>query len=159
MLASTPASADSEVSIKDVAELLWEGVQRGKGVSEVKSVAAEARPLAVATNQAEQVAPGGEAVSSPVAMDTRRGPMSPATLVEDTSLSAVKGEGNLLQPEKTERKKWTPKAAATKADRNPQKSDASADDAAPLDISPSEDLSVKTPEPRKKWQPKGGKQV
>jgi len=95
MLQSTPAAGqDSTIAIKDVAELLLEGVRRAKGLGGVAVVEPSQVVAAVMEVAATESA-------SPVAVV--------ATVEEvrevDVAMPAVK----------TERKKWAPKAAAAKA--------------------------------------------
>jgi len=99
MLQSTPGAAqDSTIAIKDVAELLLEGVQRAKGLGEV--VAAPPSQVVAAVREVAAT----ESVS----------PVAVAAMVEEVR------EEETVAPVaapvvKTERKKWAPKAAAAKA--------------------------------------------
>jgi len=99
MLQSTPGAAqDSTIAIKDVAELLLEGVQRAKGLDEV--VAAPPSQVVAAVREVAAT----ESVS----------PVAVAAMVEEVR------EEETVAPVaapvvKTERKKWAPKAAAAKA--------------------------------------------
>ena len=88
MLQSTPAKGEDAIAVRDVAELLWEGVQRRSGVAVVVEQPAASIAEVVA-------APVMVAVSVPV-VD------APATVVEVVESKPAAGE----------RKKWTPKASA-----------------------------------------------
>ena len=144
MLASTPAAADATIQIKDVAELLWEGVQRGKGLLPVES-GVTAMPLPSIEPVVQKIAPAP--VSSGLLEST-------VPEKQPDLLPSIADQSNAHA--KTERKKWTPKVSATQAEQNLTTVNPSPKAEAPL-IVPAEEVGAKTTEPRKKWQPKGGK--
>jgi Fe-S oxidoreductase len=137
MLGSTPSKAASEdIAIKDVAELLLEGVRRAKGlitpVMESKSsTTVELQPIATPVTAA------------------------PTPIVE---VRPVETNSSITPPAapSVERKKWQPKATASSSDPNPT--------APPIPEIPPPTPSVLTEAPttesiaptheRKKWQPK-----
>jgi Fe-S oxidoreductase len=139
MLGSTPSKAASEdIAIKDVAELLLEGVRKAKGliapVMESKpSVALEAPPI-----------------TAPVTV-------APTLAVEVQLVEAV----SLIPPAATpsvERKKWQPKPSASSSDQSPTAppiSETTPPTPSILAEAPklATELIAPTPE-RKKWQPK-----
>lgn len=88
MLQSTPGKGEDPIAVKDVAELLWEGVQRLSGV-----VADAAQPTI--TQQAES------AVESAV--------IAPVMVSDPTSSASVEA---VEQVKPGERRKWTPKATS-----------------------------------------------
>ncbi len=161
MLGSTPSKAAREdIAIKDVAELLLEGVRRAKGlttpVSETKSVPAiEAIPTATASPTPITVAV--ESASSPIISSVdptapppptverkKWQPKSPTTSAEKSSAPETSQSETIIPTDPTpERKKWQPKSATPTspiADVTP----------APETTPPSEVAAA----PRKKWQPK-----
>jgi len=132
MLGSTPSKADSEdIVIKDVAELLLEGVRRSKGIT------APATPPTVFTASASSQSKLESATPTP----TTAQPLAveaPAFEAPPSAISSV------------ERKKWQPKSAASPkpADNLPTVS--------PLtEQTPTAEAVQTSPSPeRKKWQPK-----
>jgi Fe-S oxidoreductase/nitrate reductase gamma subunit len=88
MLNSTPSAGDAPMVVKDVAELLLEGVQRKRGVVPVM-----------------------EPVAAPVVVASVEAPMVSAPV--ETVVLPVETAAPVVQP--TERKKWQPKSAASEA--------------------------------------------
>jgi Fe-S oxidoreductase len=133
MLGSTPSKADSEdIAIKDVAELLLEGVLRSKGLTTTVAQN-EPTPVPIATSSAVA------AVTLP--------PTPPAGII---SLPAAP----ILTAPAPQRKKWQPKAAPSTAvpvaiqlEEQPASSTTLADP-------PSATAEVHPSPERKKWQPK-----
>jgi len=113
MLNSTPSAASSEAAlivVKDVAELLLEGVQRKRGIMPVAVIAAVAEPIAVVQTQPEVAAPVAivpePAVQADVpAVETiERKKWNPKGAVEAAAETPPAAE-----PPPVERKKWNPK--------------------------------------------------
>jgi Fe-S oxidoreductase len=135
MLGSTPSNAASEdIAIKDVAELLLEGVRRSKGlttptIDTKPNAPAETKPTVTAS-----VAPP----ATQTAVETEPSP----TISQAT-------------PPAIERKKWQPKAAAPAAEKIPEpyssENITQAEAQKPVEAQPPS--AAATPE-RKKWQPK-----
>jgi Fe-S oxidoreductase len=90
MLESTPGKGETPVAVRDIAELLLEGVQRNQGI------AAASMPVEVAAI----AAPAPEADASPV----------PTPAAVDVREAAVAHTESAPAPQPTERKKWSPKA-------------------------------------------------
>ena len=89
MLGSTPSKADSEdIAIKDVAELLLEGVRRSKGLT------TSAQPT--------------EPVASSAVSALSESPAPPAAALHPVETTPT--EAPLPQPHSIERKKWQPKS-------------------------------------------------
>jgi Fe-S oxidoreductase len=141
MLSSTPSKGDSEeIAIKDVAELLLEGVRRSKGLV---TAARPSEPAATTTAPATSEAP------SPV----------PATILQPVETIAT--EAPAPQPQSVERKKWQPKTATPLPEQKPSQPQTSDITAAPS-TTVVEPQSATPPSPpasapaseRKKWQPK-----
>jgi Fe-S oxidoreductase len=139
MLSSTPSKAASEdIAIKDVAELLLEGVRRSKGLA---PQIAESKPAIT-----QELQPASHIPAAPIA---------PAPIVE-AQPSAIPVPA--LAAPSVERKKWQPKSPSTSV----EKLSAAPSIAEPAPINtppPSETQSAPspttTPAPeRKKWQPK-----
>ena len=127
MLGSTPTQADSaSIAIKDVAELLLEGVRRTKGwITSPSQVTATPAPQAEPASAQVTVAPPSIPVSLPISVEPR----------SEAAGSPV------------ERKKWQPKAAPrSNLAHTEQVTESSA-------LQPPSAEPVKSPE-RKKWQPK-----
>jgi Fe-S oxidoreductase len=104
MLQSTPsASGDSTIVIKDVAELLLEGVQRSKGVTAVAQ-----SPVAVEST----LNVGGEASDAKMDSSLAHEQSSAAKAIEASNAeeAAPPGASPVI---KTERKKWVPKSSAS----------------------------------------------
>jgi Fe-S oxidoreductase len=130
MLGSTPSKADSEdIAIKDVAELLLEGVRRSKGLT----------------------APAPQIESAAVAAVVTE-PLASASPVTALSTVVEAGPAEILIPSQpsVERKKWQPKSSpSTQSAVQPAAS------APVIPQPPSAELSATPPTPaRKKWQPK-----
>ncbi len=160
MLASTPAAADSRIEIKDVAELLWEGVQRSKGAPDMPPVVAtvtqsSSSSIPVRQTDARDVTPASK---EPSVIDVHPGIRRETRTIQNASPAPVNDAAIAVQPANTERKKWTPKSAATKTAGEQALSDATLQEVAPVAVQPPEDIGEKAPETRKKWQPKSGKQ-
>jgi Fe-S oxidoreductase len=133
MLGSTPSKAASDdIAIKDVAELLLEGVRRSKGLT---TPIAQSEPISTPI-----------AAASPAAASVNA---APAATAEIPSLPVAPIIPTAPAPE---RKKWQPKAAAstslppTPSEEQPIAAPAKNPEAATTEVQPA-------PE-RKKWQPK-----
>ncbi len=147
MLASTPLAGQAEdVAIRDVAELLLEGVQRAKGIARQQPavrVQAAALPTALPSAEAEDPAPilrhslaeHEPPLADPQPARTNRPP-------EAADTEAGQQEARVPpDPPQPERKKWAPKAPAP-----------SAAVAAPVEEPLQAAAAVAAPRP--KWQPK-----
>lgn len=146
MLGSTPGKADSEdIAIKDVAELLLEGVRRSKGLSSTAArieSAAQAlpqpAPQTVATSAGVPHDGSAEALAQPMPVSLAAPPSVAATSSAEPSAPASPAP---------ERKKWQPKTAGS-APAAPT----SSPDSKPAPATESDEAS---PAPaRKKWTPK-----
>ena len=160
MLASTPAAADSPIEIKDVAELLWEGVQRSKGKPDTLPVAAtitqsSGSSVPVPQMDLSEATPASE---EPLIVEVHPDIVSEANAMQNASPALVNDEATAVQPERIERRKWTPKSAATQSVGEEARFDLTQQEVAPLAVPPPEDIGQKAPETRRKWQPKSGKQ-
>jgi Fe-S oxidoreductase len=136
MLGSTPRRGEAEdIVIKDVAELLLEGVRRKKGIVS---------------------APSGSSVAA-VAQTVVAAPVASVRPVEVGSVTVEVPAVAPVAP--VERKKWQPKAAASISE--PTYSDAASVVLTPsVSASPSEPLPLPAVAPeRKKWQPKAAVEV
>jgi Fe-S oxidoreductase len=138
MLGSTPSKADSEdIAIKDVAELLLEGVRRSKGlhapIPQKEPTPITAPPAAVAVS-----------VPPPTPFEI------PTLSSSPTPVAAEPPKTNAPSPE---RKKWQPKATTSTAAQPPTQLEDQ-----PIAITlanPQPSLTEAPPAPdRKKWQPK-----
>jgi Fe-S oxidoreductase len=156
MLGSTPLKGESDVVIKDVAELLLEGVRRRKGIADpsaqsegtLSSIAAA--PIANLTSSASLAVAPAPAATLPV-----------ETLAVETLPVAAP-----ISTAPVERKRWQPKAAVSTGGEPAVSAAASSALPAPVPIAPS--LAASTPigpgtttsgagasaSERKKWQPK-----
>ncbi len=157
MFSSTPAAshADSDgIAIKDVAELLLEGVRRAKGLTtptidtkpghEIRPttqnlvILSEAPERAAGESKGAQSKDPENAISAPV--------------VQDLSATTTNPPPPAQAPE---RKKWQPKPAAPAAEKIPETSSSEnitqAEPTKPVEAQPPS--TAATPE-RKKWQPK-----
>jgi Fe-S oxidoreductase len=135
MLGSTPSKADSEdIAVKDVAELLLEGVRRSKGIV---TPAIEAKPIPAA-----EPAP---AVTAP-------SPSTPQPAVEVASSPAPSATVPSATPS-PERKRWQPKSATPATEENPTQS-STQETTQPEAPKPVETQLPATVSERKKWQPK-----
>ncbi len=129
MLGSTPLKAEAEdIVIKDVAELLLEGVLRQKGLTPpLPAAEALSTPTAAPVMPAMAVFPAASAQASTVA------PLAPGPSTEPTPAPAT--------PPSVERKKWQPKTPSEPPAPSQEASSTSAAEAV-------------LPAGRKKWQPK-----
>jgi Fe-S oxidoreductase len=133
MLGSTPRKGESEIVIKDVAELLLEGVRRKKGLG-VASL-----PMTVE--------PGPAAVELPVGVVPLAVPVESPAVVQSLPAAPV------VPAAPVERKKWQPKGAGSP----------SVDSGSGGFVAETEDVPAAAPivpasgaaPERKKWQPKG----
>jgi len=178
MLGSTPSKTASEdIAIKDVAELLLEGVRRSKGlisqITENKSPISQesetapqipAASIAVPTPIAE-VQPSAIPVAAPAAPSVERKkwqPKSPSATAEKLPVaplvvaptptdapapSETQSAPNPTTEPTPERKKWQPKSAASLQPAIPSTSE-------PAQSSPVSSPDDTPPSTRKKWQPK-----
>ena len=107
MLQSTPAAGeDASIVVKDVAELLWEGVQRGKGIAVSESaVGAKATAPALVATESVVVSPVLSAIEDPSTMGHEE-------QVAQETVAAVTAA--------PERKKWVPKAKGLPSMAPPQ---------------------------------------
>jgi Fe-S oxidoreductase len=138
MLGSTPRKGESEIVIKDVAELLLEGVRRKKGLG-VLSSPVEAGPGAmVAEPPAASVAPVPAAIADAEVVPAASVPVE-ALPAAEPSLAESSAPAAPM-----ERKKWQPKAGAASIDAltSPAKT-----------VPEAASATASAPE-RKKWQPK-----
>jgi Fe-S oxidoreductase len=128
MLESTPgksSNGEAAIAVRDIAELLLEGVQRSTGASAASPALEVAAPALPAP--ASVVSPAREPIA-----------ISQAPIAEDKTPPA---------PPPTERKKWSPKAKSAVADRDQPPAEAAEAAAEPI---VEESASVE----RKKWSPK-----
>jgi Fe-S oxidoreductase len=135
MLGSTPTKADSEdIAVKDVAELLLEGVRRAKGIT---TPAIEAKPTFT---------------SEPSPAVTAPSPSTPQPAIEVASSPAPSATVPSATPS-PERKKWQPKSATPASEKIRTQSSVQEitqpEAPAPVETQP----PAIAPE-RKKWQPK-----
>jgi Fe-S oxidoreductase len=143
MLGSTPSKAASEdIVIKDVAELLLEGVRKTKGLI---TPVIESKPSATLEAQ-----PAGKVPPAPVAA-------APTPIVEVQRAEAASSTLPATPPS-VERKKWQPKSAAPSSDQS-QTAPPMPETAPPSpSISPETPTSATEPAApipeRKKWLPK-----
>jgi Fe-S oxidoreductase len=138
MLGSTPSKADSEdIAIKDVAELLLEGVRRSKGLH---------TPIPQQEPTPITAPPAAVPVSVP-----------PPTPVETPTLSSTPTAGAAAPPKTNapspERKKWQPKAITPTATQPPTQLEDQPIATTLANPKPSPTEAPPVPE-RKKWQPK-----
>jgi Fe-S oxidoreductase len=133
MLGSTPQKSDSEIVIKDVAELLLDGVRRKKGLDVLSS----------------PVAAGSVAVATAASVGSVPVPEAAVPVAEMTPVASIPVESLPMVPQSTatpvERKKWQPKAAAPSVEV----------ETSPVEAVPDAAASVLPAPERKKWQPKG----
>ncbi|WP_433966709.1 hypothetical protein [Tunturiibacter gelidiferens] len=131
MLGSTPNKADSEdIAIKDVAELLLEGVRRSKGLS----IVTPASEPATSVNSQSTPEP---AIAIPIAVPP------PAVEIHRAEIPPAATPS-------VERKKWQPKSAApTQPAQNPPIATPLASQAPMADA-----VQTQPTLERKKWQPK-----
>jgi Fe-S oxidoreductase len=136
MLGSTPSKAAREdITIKDVAELLLEGVRKAKGIS---TSAVETRPVAIP--EAKPILATPPAAEPPAVVAAEPHAASTAT----TATPSV------------ERKKWQPKSVSPSTEKNPEASSLPRPEIQPEPAKLPEIQTASTaPAPeRKKWQPK-----
>jgi Fe-S oxidoreductase len=132
MLGSTPSKADSEdIVIKDVAELLLEGVRKTKGLT---APVPESKPPATFEVQPTPAPPSTPIVIAPASIDEIASTKAPTSTLPTATPSV-------------ERKKWQPKSTIPSSEQNPAA--AATSDSAPNTLS----TPAPTPE-RKKWQTK-----
>jgi Fe-S oxidoreductase len=139
MLGSTPSKAASEdIVIKDVAELLLEGVRKAKGITTI-----DTKPT---------VSPETKPTPEPIPSIKSEPQPTTATIIPTPTTAAPTAPEPTPTPE---RKKWQPKAAAPSAEKIPEPPSSEnitqAEPQKPVEAQPP--LSTATPE-RKKWQPK-----
>jgi hypothetical protein len=152
MLGSTPSKADSEdIAIKDVAELLLEGVRRSKGlttptidtkpVHEIRPTTQNPVILSEAPERATGESKGAQSKDPENAI--------PAPVAQNLSATTTNPP-----PPAPERKKWQPKPATPATEKSPTQSSAQevtqSEAPKPAETQPP---PAATPE-RKKWQPK-----
>ena len=89
MLQSSPGAANSAIAVRDVAELLWDGVRRAKGLS-VEGLSVKDSPV----------------VTAPIAAGAVPNNVVPVVVIETAPL--VK-EATVDAPQAVARKKWQPK--------------------------------------------------
>ena len=140
MLGSTPTKADSEdIVIKDVAELLLEGVRRSKGITDT-IVPIQERKL----SDPPDARPKTEPTPAPVAIVP-----SPATEAQPVEIAPPPATPSV------ERKKWQPKSTAVSSEQaapiSPPSKTGLVDP--PPATNTTDTSPAATPE-RKKWQPK-----
>jgi len=136
MLGSTPSKAPREdIAIKDVAELLLEGVRRAKGIS---TSAVETRPVAI--TEAKPILATAPSAEPPDVVTAE----PHATPTATTTTPPV------------ERKKWRPKSVSPSTEENPAPSSLPGPEIQPEPVKVAEVQTTSTaPAPeRKKWQPK-----
>ena len=164
MLGSTPSRAAREdIAIKDVAELLLEGVRRAKGLTTPTidtnpTTPAETKPTVTAsaapptTQTAVEIEPS--LTTLPAAPNVERKKWQPKAAIPTSEKNPTQSSPqNVIQPETPkaaetqpppatvpERKKWQPKTSATTASSTPT-------------VTEAEPTPPPAPE-RKKWQPK-----
>jgi Fe-S oxidoreductase len=176
MLASTPSKANSEdIAIKDVAELLLEGVRRSKGLTtpipEIKSAPTPITAAPAVASTAATQAPSTE-VTTPPAIPAAATPSPerkkwqpkaapttppPSTQPEAQTIAALPATLQPPAPEASapltpERKKWQPKSTPSATPTEPPPITAAAQPEAP---NPTPPPPTESPAPeRKKWVPK-----
>jgi Fe-S oxidoreductase len=181
MLGSTPSKAESEdIAIKDVAELLLEGVRKAKGIvaqpketkpasaPEAKSVptkSLDSVPIAVEPESTPAISPTTPPSASSVGRKKWQ-PKSSTPAAQEIPVSTSVAEIAQVEPAKStevppaptlERKKWQPKSAFTSqppADVEAKSSEAAAIPTPPTPAAePTPPLDPPAPA-RKKWTPK-----
>lgn len=166
MLQSSPsAGGDESIVIKDVAELLWDGVQRSRG-SSVDPTELRLHSDVVSAAQQEQVDSVRD--SAAVAIECAEIPLAgerPAALIVK-SVQDVPADAGAVAT-KTERKKWVPKVSASSAtDASDRAATLSGDtlEVLPLPVFGGQSQAAQEAAPeekqppaaRKKWKPSGG---
>jgi Fe-S oxidoreductase len=185
MLGSTPLKGESDIVIKDVAELLLEGVRRSQGlvgqsslnyefvgslvapVAHLAPIAAEPITVATLPVEASSVAVPTSAASVP---PVERKKWQPKVVVATSGEQAVQPEAppistassvpavtaSTVQP--AERKKWQPKVAESKVQGEAPEVLAAetVPGGQPAPATATEVSPIAAPVERKKWQPKSG---
>jgi Fe-S oxidoreductase len=133
MLGSTPSKADSDdIAVKDVAELLLEGIRRSKGL--ITTAISETKPSSTPITAVPAVA------STTVApVPTTEIPPPPTPTVPASS---------------SERKKWQPKAVSSVPQPSAQPEAQPIASAPPIPQSQTTEAPAPPSPERKKWQPK-----
>jgi Fe-S oxidoreductase len=178
MLGSTPSKAAFEdIAIKDVAELLLEGVRRSKGLTTPMRVEPIPTPVAAASAVASvSVSPAATAevptlspTPTPVAAApetnaperkkwqpkaTTSTPAQPPTQLEDQPIATTLANPQPLPteaPPVPERKKWQPKSTPSTPSAEPPIASAPPEPSATAEAAPPEEPATPA---RKKWVPK-----
>ncbi|WP_174243087.1 heterodisulfide reductase-related iron-sulfur binding cluster [Granulicella sp. L60] len=174
MLGSTPSKAASEdITIKDVAELLLEGVRRSKGLTPAPPPQIETAPAIAAPSPTPEPIPAplttaaiSEAPPAATATPTSPSPerkkwqpkastATPPADVPTTPTTPAPAQTPIVEPPSApsspERKKWQPKSATTSLPEQ-NLTPTSVPPIAPAD-QPAAQPAAPSPE-RKKWQPK-----
>jgi Fe-S oxidoreductase len=140
MLGSTPSKADSEdIAIKDVAELLLEGVRRSKGLhTPIPQKEPTSTPITAPSAGVAVSVPPSTPVETPVLSST------------PTPVAAGPPKTDAPSPE---RKKWQPKATTSTAAQPPTQLEDQPIATTLANPQPSPTEAPPVPE-RKKWQPK-----
>jgi hypothetical protein len=157
MLGSTPLKGESDIVIKDVAELLLDGVRRKKGLAGLPvSNEAVSSPVAVAAPVAVvDIVPAGTSAAE-------------GTLCENVSVEPVPAAAQAATAP-AERKKWQPKVAVSASGEPAVPVTVPSTQPASAPIVPTATASPIVPDPaasattlpvpeRKKWQPKSADQ-
>ena len=146
MLQSTPSAAeDPSIVIKDVAELLWEGVRRSMPVGVANGPTGpepvSGQPLAAAAHEPAHERPPT--------------PLSAASPEQATTAVTVTDQNAPAAPKPRERKQWAPKSAAL-SPAAPAPIPGSAEETAQPTATSAQAVPVNESSPpgRKKWQPK-----
>lgn len=155
MLGSTPAAgADGAVSVKDVAELLWEGVLRGKqtasaGLADPALGSAEPKPAPTARIEVAEIA------LPPIVEDVSVHTTSSAPVQTNGASASTTDPGSAPLP--AVRKRWTPKLAArTDGNSLPNTDSELEQEAAEACPTADREAALDTPgQIRKKWVPAG----
>ena len=162
MLQSTPAAGeDHSIVIKDVAELLWEGVQRSKKAAGLMPVSLMAPsvaeeqvvPDAIKLNLIEshissvEHSPASNGIALPA--DIQRPSEGQPSSVEEGRQSDR--QISSLVPKTVERKKWSKAVTTAKVDQI--SAPVSETDSPQPQKPPAEDAVVSAPPARKKWSP------
>lgn len=149
MLQSTPSAGDDRsIVVKDVAELLLDGVRRAKGEGTSFTEAPHSHSPVEASPAAELISTQRETSQASPAFPG--GAASTSVATTDSSVEELSTERASAAPTSKDRKKWTPKLSSSP----PSASDAvalPAQDAAPP--SQSEVIDKPPPPARKKWVP------
>lgn len=147
MLQSTPSAAEGEtIAIKDIAELLLEGVQRSKALTPVVKPPSEAILRHAAVSDSVIAVP-----SMPLA------PQTAAEAAHSTALPATSEASAEAAPVvvKTERKKWSPKSASAISDSSTVVAESPTPPAAATLDTTAAAVERSAPAVRKKWKPEG----